>query len=287
MVEPDPGAAALRTLAQARLAEQSEARTYRSLVETADLPGFTARMEGGVLRLLSPAAPSAVVLNRVLCWGVAQEPTEASLDVAMHPFMLAAQGFGIEIAEPVLGPASQSWLRARRLRRTSVSQVLTLSLNPGQTWVGNGLADQDKLRIEQVGDEGAVALARLCCENFGVSAQVGQLLARGTRGSQWRRWLALDGVQPVGASLSFMDDGVAWFGWTSVSPTHRGRRLYDRFIARQLDDAVQSGCHCVTTDTARSTPERPDAAYKNLRRIGFEDAYLRPTYVWAAPRQKP
>lgn len=285
MVEPDRDAASGRTLERAQLAERSEARTYRSLVEGADLPGFTARTEGGVLRLLSPSAPSAVVLNRVLCWGVAQEPTEAALDLAMDPFIRAAQGFGIEIAEPVLSPACQSWLRARRLRRTSVSQVLTMDLGPGQDRFGDGLADTDGLRIEQVGDDGADSLARLCRENFGVSEEVGRLLARGTRGPRWRRWLALDGLQPVGASLSFVDDGVAWFGWTSVSPSHRGRRLYDRFIARQLDDAVESGCHCVTTDTARSTPERPDAAYKNLRRIGFEDAYLRPTYVWAAPRR--
>ena len=285
-MEPSPDAASIRTAARAQLAERSEARTYQCLVQSADLPGFTANSDGGVLQLLAPAAPAAVVLNRILCWGTACEPTEASLDRAMQPYVEAGQGFGIELAEPALHADGQAWLKARRMRRTSVSQVLTLDLVPGQGRFSRGATEPDNLRIEQVGADGALAVAQLCRDNFGVSAEVGQLLARGTQGPQWRRWVAFDGAQPVGASLSFLDDGVAWFGWTSVSPTHRGRRLYDRFIARQIDDAVQSGCHCVTTDTARSTPERPDAAYKNLRRIGFEDAYLRPTYVWAPPRQR-
>jgi len=113
---------------------------------------------------------------------------------------------------------------------------------------------------------------------------VGELLAAGARGPGWRRWLAFDGEQAIGSSLSYVEGDVAWFGWTCVAPSHRGRWLHSAFLARQLEETAAAGCRWITTETALSTPQKPDPVHHNLSRFGFVDAYLRPVYVRAPLR---
>lgn len=273
-------------LALARIAEANEARAYRSLFVGAGLYGFDAAVEGGALRLTSAAAPGAMIVNRILGWGLSEGDGEQALDRLIAPFQAASLGFGVELAEPASTVERVGWLKARRLRRITASQVLHReggTKHPSYaSW-----AQASGLRVEAVDDSFAAELSRLCCENFAVPAALGPLLAGGALGPEWRRWLAFDGERPVGGSLSFVADGVAWFGWTSVSPSHRGRWAHAGIVARQLEDADAAGCRCATTETALSTADKPDPAYYNLRRFGFRDAYLRPTYVWAPPRKPP
>lgn len=266
-----------------RIAEFSEARAYASLVRGAGLDGFaTAEIDGAVL-LLAPAVPGVLILNRVLGWGLMQDASEESLDRIAAPYAAAALGFGIELAPAAAAPDCLVALKSRQIRKVSSSQVLLRDCAPPppryESW-----ARTTGLRVESVGPEWAGELARLCCENFSLRPEVAPLLQRGACGVGWRRWLAFDGEQPVGGSLSYVEDGIAWLGWTSVLPSHRGRWVHAGIVARQLDDTAAAGCRWVSTETARSTPERPDAAYYNLRKFGFQDAYLRPTYVKGPPR---
>lgn len=263
--------------------ERNEARAYRSLFETAALPGFGVDDASGAVRLVAPAVRASVLCNRVIGWGTQCVADEASLDHLMSTYLQRSQGFAIEVASPALGEAGHALLRARRLRRVTSSQVLVLHLDADGPAFASG-PEPPGLSIRLAGPEHRPALARLCIENFGVSPEIGRLLERGTVAPEWRCWMAFDADVPVGASLSRVDGDAMWSGWTSVTPSHRGRRLYEAFINRQLDDARAAGCRFVSTDTARSTPAHPDPAYRKLRAIGYSDAYLRQTWVWAPPR---
>jgi GNAT superfamily N-acetyltransferase len=254
----------------ARTAEFSEARAYAALVRGAGLNGFTVTEVDGAVLLIAPAVPGALILNE-------------SLARIAAIYAAAALGFGIELTPAAATPAGLAALKSRQMRKLSTSQVL----------IRNGEAPPPRydawvratgLRVESVGLELAAELAGLCCENFNMRQEVGALIERGACGAGWRRWLAFDGDRAVGGSLSYVEDGVGWLGWTSVLPSHRGRWVHAGIVARQLEEAASAGCRWVTTETARSTPERPDAAYFNLRKFGFQDAYLRPTYVKAPPR---
>lgn len=265
--------------------EDNEARVYEALVRHAGVPGCTVARLGGAVALRLAQAPSALVFNRVLGGGVHAPVDEAWLEQVLAHYGDA--GFGIEIAEAWCTPPLLGWLRDRRLHRLGRSQMVVCDTGrprpPGnyESW-----ARHTGLRIERVGDEHGATLAALCCENFGVPALLGELVAAGAAGPGWRRWLAFDGDEAVGGSLSHVgDDGVGWFGWTSVRASHRGRWVHTGFVARQLDDAIAAGCRWVSTDTAQGTRQRPDPVHLGLRRFGFVDAHLRPFFV-RAPRRR-
>jgi hypothetical protein len=262
------------------LAEGNEASVYESLVLNARLPGFAVSRESGAVALRSLAARSALVVNRVVGCGAGQRLDEPLLDRLLK--LYGDAGFGIEVGAPTCTEDVLGWLKARRFRRLANSQMMVCEISPAKaagrydTW-----SRSTGLRVEWVGAEQATTVAGLCCENFKVPAALGELVRAGTLGPGWRRWLAFDGDKAVGASLSHVREGVGWFGWTSVSPSHRGRWIHAGFVARQFEDAVESGCRWITTDTAQSTHERPDPVYLNLKRFGFVDAYLRPLFVRA------
>lgn len=260
------------------LAEGNEANVYESLVLNARLPGFAVCREAGVVALRSTAARSALLVNRVIGCGVEGGLDEAQLDRLLA--LYGDAGFGIELGAALCTPEVLGWLKGRRFRRLVNSQMMVCETSRAKTAGRYDTWSRSAgLRVEQVGAEHASIVAGLCRENFKVAASLGEFVRAGMVGPGWRRWLAFDGDTAIGASLSHVRDGVGWFGWTSVSASHRGRWIHAGFVARQFEDAVDSGCRWITTDTAQGTRERPDPVHLNLKRFGFVDAYLRPLFV--------
>jgi hypothetical protein len=284
----------------ARCVELSEARAYSSLFAAAQSQapelGFSTGAAGSGVLLRATAVTTSLVVNRVLGWGLglnpdgAQEPaTEAQLDAIIHTYGQGKEAFGLELSPAALPAELPTWLRARRLRKAFPAQVLFRNgAAPPARYAA--WAKATGLRVEAVGPEQAHALARLCCDNFSMPDTLLPLLSLGVSAPGWRRWLALDGDVAVGGSMSFVattpggDETIGWLGWTSVAPSHRGRWVHAGIVAKQLEDCFAAGCDWVTTETGVSTKEKPDAAYHNLRNFGFQDAYLRPVYVYQPPR---
>ena len=278
--------------ALAQLVEHSEARAYASLFRAAQVAqpglGFSTSTVGSAVVLRAQQVRDALIVNRVLGLGLAGPASNEDLAALVAAFAdggvaNSSVPFGLELspsAEPADLPAM---LRAHRLRKSLAAQILVRDGSPPPPHYGPW-ARSTGLRIVSVGPDQAATVARICCETFKVPDLVGQLLRIGTCSDGWRRWLALDGDTPVGASLSYVQDGVAWLGWTSVLPSHRGRWVHAGVVAKQLEDAHEAGCSWVTTETAISTKEKPDAAYRNLRNFGFLDAYLRSLHIYQPRR---
>ncbi len=288
--------AAVQSLVLAQRVELSEGRAYSSLFAAVQSQapelGFSTRTVGGAVLLRATAVTTSLVVNRVLGLGLggADEPaTEAQLDTIIQTYGQGSESFGLEISPAALPAELPTWLRARRIRKAFPAQVLyrNAAAPPPRyaAW-----AKATGLRVEAVGPEHAQALARLCCDNFSMPDTLLPLLSLGVATPGWRRWLALDGEVPVGGSMSFVAPSasggelIGWLGWTSVAPSHRGRWVHAGIVAKQLEDCAAAGCDWVTTETGLSTKEKPDAAYHNLRNFGFQDAYLRPVYVYQPPR---
>ena len=49
---------------------------------------------------------------------------------------------------------------------------------------------------------------------------------------------------------------------------------------QRLRDAAALGCRWAVTETGRDTAEQSNASYRNMRRAGFDLAYLRRDYVF-------
>ncbi len=275
--------------ALARLVEFSEAHAYASLFDAAHAAdsslGFSSSRAGSAVLLRAQAVSSSLLYNRVLGLGVAEPACAEIIASLVAAYAGGTVPFGVEFCAAAQPAELPALLSAQRLRKAFPAQIL----------YRDGAAPPPRyeswtratgLRVESVGPEHAGTLARVCCENFNMPQAVWELLRIGSCAAGWRRWLALDGDEAVGASLSFVQDGVAWLGWTSVLPSHRGRWVHAGIVARELEDAHASGCAWVTTETAISTKEKPDAAYHNLRNFGFKDAYPRTVYVYQ-PRRRP
>ncbi len=231
------------------------------------------------MALRAKALKTTLLFNRVLGLGVFQP---ASTDQVLDLIAAYSQGttpFGVEVSPAAVPGDLPAMLKSHRLRRTLPVQVL---YRDGSAPPPRYAAWQRAtgMSVEAVGPDFAPTVAAVCCENFKMPEGVANLLVTGSCAPGWRRWLAMDGQTAVGASLSYVSDGVAWLGWTSVNASHRGRWVHAGIVARQLEDAHAAGCQWVTTETAVSSKEKPDAAHHNLRNFGFLDAYQRPLYVY-------
>lgn len=269
--------------ALACLTEGSEAAAYFDLCSRAAVHGFSAEREGCAVLLRSPGVKGSVLFDRILGLGCQEAATREQFQRAIDPYVAAGTAFAVEVS-PLAEPADLLiWMKDRGLRKISASQVLFQRASSPKVSYASW-AQATGLRVEEVGEEAREIHAAIACENFRMPPNVGLALAAGCSGPGWRRWLAFDNDVPVGGSLSFVVGDVAWLGWTSVLPSHRGRWVHSGIVARQLEDCFKAGCAWVTTETAQSSAQRPDAAYVNLRKFGFQDAYLRSSYVWVPPR---
>jgi hypothetical protein len=51
-------------------------------------------------------------------------------------------------------------------------------------------------------------------------------------------------------------------------------------LARRIADAKTLGVKRLVVETAEDTTDRRAPSFHNLRRLGFELAYVRPNYLW-------
>jgi len=59
----------------------------------------------------------------------------------------------------------------------------------------------------------------------------------------------------------------------------RGQGLQTALIARRIEAARAAGCRHLVVETALDRPEKPSVSARNLRRMGFRDAYERPNWI--------
>jgi GNAT superfamily N-acetyltransferase len=91
--------------------------------------------------------------------------------------------------------------------------------------------------------------------------------------------------QIVATGSMLIDDGVAQFGPDATLEHARGRGCNTELLRRRLLDAIEAGCHSVFVELGECSPECLAAAYRNLRRAGFEEAYR--SRNWQRPALHP
>ncbi len=96
----------------------------------------------------------------------------------------------------------------------------------------------------------------------------------------WRHYLAYEGDTPIGTATLYAEGEIGWFGFAATVEEFRGRGAQTALIARRIADAREAGCKHLIVETAEQTPEREAPSYRNIRRSGFEVAYLRPNYLY-------
>jgi hypothetical protein len=134
--------------------------------------------------------------------------------------------------------------------------------------------------IREVSGDGAVDFGRVVHEGFGApppfAGWAGAIVGR----PRWRAYVAYDGDKPVAAGALYLRNGLGWLGLGATLPAYRGRGAQNAILARRIGDAVAAGVLGLVTETGRPPPgeEAKHPSYRNIRRAGFEDVYLRLNY---------
>jgi GNAT superfamily N-acetyltransferase len=261
----------------AQLVEFSEARAYASLMQAA--PEEFLRRHGirvvrfdSAVAVVAPTVTSTLNMNRVIALGVARAATEQMVDEIVALYRSHDVSFGVELGPQAQPPELPKWLRKHQVRRgmpTAIHYRTAESISvpaTSPTVVRAAAADRD-------------VVARICCSVFRMPEAAHGLIAGTVDVPSWRQWLVYRGDEPVGAALSFVQDGVAWLGWDATLPEFRGHGAQSALIAHRVNDAVRAGCRYITTETAPNTSQGADPSYRNYQRLGFALAYERLTYI--------
>ena len=99
---------------------------------------------------------------------------------------------------------------------------------------------------------------------------------------QWHHYLAYDGDEPVAVAAMYLQDGAAHLTDAATLAPFRRRGIQKEMIHRRVVDGLKLGCNWFTSETAAPKPRNPLISHRNLRRLGFEMAYIRAKYVWEA-----
>lgn len=140
------------------------------------------------------------------------------------------------------------------------------------------------LTLNEIGTEQAAEFGRVVQLGFGAPPPFAMWAAAIVGRPRWRCYLACDDGIPVAAAALFLHDGLGWLGLHATIESHRGRGAQGALMNRSIADAVAAGVRGLVTETGRPPPgeEASHPSYRNIRRAGFADLYLREN--WRPPQ---
>ena len=139
---------------------------------------------------------------------------------------------------------------------------------------------KSSLRIEQIGTDQADLFARIIITSFEWPEMVKPMVSLPVGRKGWKHYLAYHESEPVACAACFIKGKFASLAFAATLPDYRGLGAQSALIARRFQDAAEAGCKWMVVETAEDKPEHPVASYRNLKRVGFELAYLRPNYIY-------
>jgi len=166
------------------------------------------------------------------------------------------------------------WLESRNVRRHNRWVRLW---HPVDTPLQD--TPQTDLRVTEIGPADADEFARVVRDAYGFPPEVDEWTASPVGRPGWTHYGAWDGSDLVATGAMFTTGRVAWIAFAATKASHRGRGAQSSLIAERVRRASELGCDWVITETAEELPDRPAPSYRNLRRLGFTDAYRRQNYV--------
>jgi hypothetical protein len=192
--------------------------------------------------------------------------------------------------------AAVEWMRAREVDY----RIPVAGSRPGagdaETWLGqrgyergsgwvklirDGSApafDVDsRITIHKLGKDEAEGegLSTIAAEALDMPLVAGTLFFSLPQRSGWHCYTAALGEDevPVASGSMLIVDGIAQIGAGTTLEHARGRGCNAALLHRRLLDAHLAGCHIVFVELGECDTRSWSAAYRNLRRAGFEDGY--------------
>jgi GNAT superfamily N-acetyltransferase len=261
-----------------RLAESIELRMNEAFWSV--LPGQLAEKRklesfrlGGAFITVAPKSTS-LQRNRVRGLGIEELATDAMVDEILHLF----RSRGIKRFSFHLAPCPQSdliagWLKERgfKLHHRYCKLIRDTATPPPVS---------SEFQIKRIGKADAATFARLFSEMFAWPADLIPWIVASVGAPGLSHYLALDGDRAVATGLIYVNGSCGSMGWAGTLTPYRRRGAQSALIAARVKRAAELGAKWVVCETLEPRRGRPSGSYRNLLRQGFEQAYLRPIWVW-------
>lgn len=214
-----------------------------------------------------------LAFNRVVGLGMSESATEEQLDelVSFYQRRRVARFF-VQICPTAKPDDIPVWLENRGFSHYN---------NWVKLWRGVESCppvDTD-LRVRRIGKEYAASFARILVTSFDWPRPLESWVARTVGRSGWQHYLAFDREAPVATAALFVDGENGWIDLASTLPEYRSRGAQGALVEQRIRDAAELGCKRLVVETAEEKPGHLSPSYRNMRRYGFETAYLRPNYI--------
>ena len=99
---------------------------------------------------------------------------------------------------------------------------------------------------------------------------------------QWHHYLAYDSDEPVAVAAMYTKDGAAHLTDAATLSPFRRHGIQKVMVHQRILDGLRLGCGWFTSETVVPKSRNPLISHRNLRRSGFDTAYIRAKYVWEA-----
>lgn len=213
------------------------------------------------------------LFNRALCLGLDEPATEPMVDALHDLYRHTHMLYAVQLSPYAQPAAVHDWLEVRHILR-----------NDRHPWVKfyRGVDPPPdtptELRVVRVGARDAAQWAATAHVACGVHRALLLWTSLLVGRAGWHHYLAYDGDAAVACGALYVQDGVGWLGYGGTFRSQRRRGAQSAITAARIRDAAAMGCHLLTVETEPDRPEWPNPSYRNMLRMGFQIAYLRPNY---------
>jgi len=147
---------------------------------------------------------------------------------------------------------------------------------------GTPLPDvETSLSIEKAGPESAETYGRIIVESFEwEDERLIDWFAASVGRQGYRHYLVKHRNHAVAAGALHVSGSVASMALAGTLREYRGMGAQSLLLKTRIQRAEDTGCTIIVSETAEEKPDKPVPSYRNMRRFGFEVAYLRQNWIY-------
>ena len=230
----------------------------------------------GSATLLSARKSNSLYFNRVVGLGLASLTTLEQIEQILDYYAeRKVKRFAVELSPLAMPHEIVDWLEKRRFHESGGTAKMWRD--------GSSIEDvHTDFRIRRIDSTEASDWFTVMSTVFTQFRSRKEWYEARFNVAQWHHYLAYDGNEPVAVAAMYAQDGAAHLTDAATLSGFRRRGIQKAMIHQRVRDGLKLGCDWFTSETAPPTPRSPLVSHRNLRRSGFEMAYIRAKYVWEA-----
>jgi len=230
-----------------------------------------------MLSVAGEAPASAIVANRAIGLGVGTaESRETVTQIVDHYRNAGVERYFVHVHPESKPDTLRDWLIESGLEKARGWMKFSRG-REALPLVNTNLG----VRRAQAAD--APAFGRIVCDAFDLGEAAADWLAGLVGQEGWRIYMTFSGDEPAGTGAMFIHEDIAWLDWGATAPAFRRQGSQNALLRMRLQQALDLGCRMIVTTTGEEVEGDPQHSYKNILRMGFEEAYVRENY--APPRR--